>query len=164
MLEEAARHSGLDKKFLQSVDEKPIDSSLLYRSVGLLTNEYGSIASQALKAQREIIQKVAAEGPCVIVGRGADLVLAGSGQKLLRVFISAREEARARRVMERDGLDQAAALLKIEKADGERAAYYNQRSASPWGEAASYDLCLDTETFPPERAAALLAAIAAGEL
>lgn len=162
LLEKAAESSGLSRKFLQSIDEKPVDSSMLYRSVGFGTNEYKSIAAQAQKAQREIIEKVAAEGPCVIVGRSADQVLAGT-HKLFRVFVSSGENNRIKRVMERDHISEAEAKKKLSKVDRERAAYYNQRSETRWGAAEGYDLCVDTDWFGIDGASELIAAIVANK-
>ncbi len=158
LLEQAAKSSGLSQKFLQSIDEKPIDSSMLYRSVGFGTNEYQSIASQAQKAQREIIEKIASEGPCVIVGRSADQVLAGT-RRLFRVFISSGEDCRIRRIMERDHIPAAEAKKKINKVDKERAAYYNQHCGSRWGNAKGYDLCIDTDWFGIDGASGLITSI-----
>ncbi len=146
LLEKAAQSSGLSQKFLQSIDERPVDSSMLYRSVGFATSAYEPIANQALKAQSEIIEKIAAEGPCVIVGRSADQVLAGK-HKLFRVFISSSKETRIHRIMERDHVSAAEAGRKLSKVDKERAAYYNQRAKTHWGDAEGYDLCLDTDWF-----------------
>lgn len=162
LLEKAAKSSGLSHKFLQSMDEKPIDSSMLYRSVGFGTNEYKSIADQAQKAQREIIEKIAAESPCVIVGRSADQVLAGS-HKLFRVFISSSENNRIKRITERDHISEADAKKKLNKVDKERAAYYNQRSQTRWGDAEGYDLCIDTDWFGIDDASNLIANVVAGK-
>ncbi len=155
LLEQAANSSGLSQKFLQSIDEKPVDSSMLYCSVGFGTNEYKYIAGQALKAQREIIEKIASEGPCVIVGRSADQVLAGT-RKLFRVFISSDVDCRIKRIMQRDNISAAEAKKKISKVDKERAAYYNQRSETRWGDAQGYDLCIDTDWFGIEGACGLI--------
>lgn len=57
LLEKAAQSSGLSKKFIESLDEKPIDSSMLYRSVGFTSSEYQSVAEVAVKAQREILER-----------------------------------------------------------------------------------------------------------
>lgn len=157
LLEKAAQSSGLSHKFLQSVDEKPIDSSMLYRSVGFTSNNYKAIANQAMKAQTEIIEMVAAEGPCVIVGRSADQVLAGK-HKLFRVFVTSSRETRIKHITERDHLTPAEADKKIAKVDRERAAYYNQRSKSRWGDATGYDLCLDTDWFGVDGASDLIVA------
>ena len=58
--------------------------------------------------------------------------------------------------MEREGLDLKAATKKVLKADKERAAYYNQFGGPRWGEASTYDLCINTETFGDEKAAELI--------
>ncbi len=155
LLEESANNSGLSQKFLQSVDEKPIDSSMLYCSVGFGTNEYKSIADQARKAQREIIEKIASEGPCVIVGRSADQILSGM-HKLFRVFISSGKDRRIKRISERDHISAAEAKKKINKVDKERAAYYDQRSETRWGDAEGYDLCIDTDWFGIDGASNLI--------
>lgn len=156
LLEKAAQNSGLSSKFLQSMDEKPIDSSMLYRSVGFATGAYERIADQALKAQREILEKVAQEGPCVIIGRAADQVLA-ENHKLFRVFITSGRESRIRRIAQRDHLTETEAGKKLAKVDKERAAYYNQRSNTRWGDASGYDLCLDTDRFGIDGASGLIA-------
>ena len=156
ILEKVAESSGLSRKFLQSVDEKPVECSMLYRSVGFTTSAYEKIADQAAQAQREIIEKVAAEGPCVIIGRSADQVLAGK-HKLFRVFISSSRENRVRRIMEREGLMREKAEKKVARADRERAAYYNQRSNVRWGDAAGYDLCLDADWFHVDGACRMIA-------
>lgn len=155
LLEQAAERSGLSKRFIQSVDERPINSHLLYASIGSISNEYPAIAGKALKAQQEIIEAVAAEGPCVIVGRAADLVLAEK-HKLLRIFITAKEETRIGRIMERDSLTHDDAGRKIQKVDHERAAYYNQRSNSRWGASDNYDFCINTTQLGIESAVSLI--------
>ncbi len=159
LLEQAAKKSGLSHKFLQSMDEKPVECSMLYRSVGFATSAYEQIADRAAQAQREIIEKVASEGPCVIIGRSADQVLAGE-YKLLRVFISSSRENRISRIMEREGLSAPEAEKKLSKADKERAAYYNQRSSVRWGDAAGYDLCIDADWFGIDGSAGLIASAA----
>lgn len=155
LLEKTAQNSGLSHKFLQSIDEKPIDSSMLYCSVGFMSNGYELIASQALKAQREIIETVATNGPCIIVGRSADQVLAGK-HKIFRVFITSSKENRIKRIMKRDSLTKSDAKKKISKVDKERSLYYNQRSEKRWGDAAGYDLCIDTDWFGIDGATSLI--------
>lgn len=144
LLEEAAKSSGLNKKFLENVDEKPIESSMLYQYTGFLSGQYISIEGLANQAQREIIERVAQEGPCIIVGRRADQILKDR-RDILNVFITASVESRAERVSERDHLTVQESRKKIARVDKVRAAYYNQHSDQKWGDAASYDLCIDTD-------------------
>lgn len=157
LLEEAAKSSGLNKKFLESVDEKPIQSNMLYQYIGFISNQYTAIEKQANQAQQEIIERVASEGACVIVGRRADLILKDCAH-VLNVFITASVKTRAQRVSERDHLTEQESYRKIAKVDQERASYYNQYSDKKWGDCSNYDLCIDTDKFGIQGAADIIAA------
>ena len=155
LLEEAAKSSGINKKFLESMDEKPAQSAMLYQYAGFTSDQYSAIKKIASQAQREIIERVASEGPCVIVGRRASLILKDN-QNLFNVFITASDKARAERVSEREDMPEQESYKKVTKVDSERAAYYNQYSDKKWGDASSYDLCIDTDKFGMEGAASLI--------
>ncbi len=157
LLEEAAKSSGLSKKFLESVDEKPIDTHMLYQYTGFISDQYRSMEGLANKAQREIIEKVSSQGPCIIVGRCADQILKDR-QNIIRVFITASVEARVKRTALRDHLTEQESLKKTAKVDKERAAYYNQHSDREWGSAFTYDLCIDTDKLGIEGAANMIIA------
>ena len=131
-------------KYLESQDEQSISIPTIYQSIGFGTREYVPLEQKAANAQREIIEKIAAEGPCVIVGRRADLILREKA-KLLSVFICASEESRVQHIMKRESMTEKEARQRIAKADRERASYYNQASSAKWGEPGSYDLCVNRE-------------------
>lgn len=146
LLEEAAKRSGMSQKFLESMDEKPIKSSMLYQSIGFSSKQYESIEKLAAQAQQEIIEKIADEGPCVIVGRRADQILKDR-QNIFSIFITASIESRIKRVSERENLTEQKSAQKIAKSDKERASYYNQHSDKKWGTATNYNICIDTDKF-----------------
>ncbi len=89
------------------------------------------------------------------MGRSADQVLAGK-HKIFRVFITSSKENRIKRIMKRDSLTKSDAKKKISKVDKERSLYYNQRSEKRWGDAAGYDLCIDTDWFGIDGATSLI--------
>lgn len=155
LLKETAKNSGLSEKYLASVDEKDITDAALYMSVGFMTPTYTSVRQIAANAQSEVIQKIAEEGPCVIVGRRANEILKDR-KNLVSVFVTASVEYRTKRIMEREGLDEKSARKKVLRVDKERAAYYNQFGGDNWGYASTYDLCINTETFGDEKAAELI--------
>lgn len=155
LLKETAKNCSLNEKYLASVDEKEINDAVLYMSVGFMSPAYTSVRQIAANAQREVIEKIANEGPCVIVGRRANEILR-ERKNVVSVFVTASADYRAERIMEREGLDLKAATKKVLKADKERAAYYNQFGGPRWGEASTYDLCINTETFGDEKAAELI--------
>ena len=56
LLAETARSSGLDEKYLASVDEKEINDAALYMSVGYMSPTYSSVRQIAANAQREAME------------------------------------------------------------------------------------------------------------
>ncbi|MCD8018549.1 MAG: cytidylate kinase-like family protein [Clostridiales bacterium] len=150
LLEETAKHSGLSQKYLAGMDEKPVSSTMLYQ-YGFNFNHDSFLENQARQAQQEVVAMVAAKGPCVIVGRRADQVLKDS-TNLVRIFITGSKESRVQRISERDHLTEKESAAKLERIDRERAAYYNLYAESHWGEAETYDLCIETDRLGIEGA------------
>ncbi len=139
LLEQAAKDSGISPAYLAAADEKnAADNSAV---------AFGTpMEKLVLEAQRKAILDIATKGACVIVGRGADRYLKGVCP-LLRVFVSAAPESRAKRIAKRESISEKEALAKLKKVDQERAAFCNSLSDAKWGAAESYDLTVDTGVF-----------------
>ncbi len=159
LLEKAAKESGLSIKYLESQDEQGITLPTIYQSIGFGTKDYVPLEQKAANAQREIIEKIAAEGPCVIVGRRADLILRGKTD-IFSVFICASEQYRTQHIISREGLTEKEAKQRISKADRERSAYYNQAAQGKWGQPECYDLCINTDRVSIDDAVDLIASAA----
>lgn len=159
LLEKTAIKSGLNKKFIESTDEKALKNSMIYGYAGYGSEAYAEIEKLASKAQREIIEEVASKGACVIVGRRADKILKNHGN-LLSIFISAPIEARIKRVMEREALSENDSRAKVMRVDKERAEYYNSPDYGCWGNADNYDVCLDTDKFGIEQVVHIITELA----
>lgn len=157
LLDQAAASSGLSKEFLESMDEKAVKSGAIYSYTGFSPDRQGHIENIASRAQQEIIEKVAAEGSCVIVGRGADQILKET-HNLFRVFVTAPVAARVDRVAQREQMTPEESAQKVKKVDKERSTYYNQHSSQEWGVASTYDLCIDTDKLGLQGAADLIIA------
>ena len=94
-------------------------------------------------AQFDAIKKIAENESCVIVGRCADYALADN-PKCLNIFIRAEMDDRAKRISKRLNITEAKAKDMCIKQDKQRASYYNYYTSKKWGDARSYDLCLNT--------------------
>ena len=97
-------------------------------------------------AQFEAIKKLASEESCVIVGRCADYALAGDPD-CVSVFIHADMDFRLKRIKadsDKEFKDDNKVIDFINKTDKKRANYYNYYSSKKWGDARSYDFCLDS--------------------
>lgn len=110
-------------------------------------------------AQSRTIKEIVKEGPCVIIGHSADYFLQES-EKALNVFIYADWEARIRRVMRRNNLDEHEAVLRIKKMDRNRSSFYEQYTGRKWGKPENYHMCCSSSFFGIEELAELIAHIA----
>lgn len=136
MIALAAQESGLDKEFISDINANaPKGLYSLYLSTDAI--------QQAISAQDKIIKKIADNGSCVIVGRAADYVLRDY-DNLLKVFITAPEEYRIKRVMEVYGDTLEEAKKSIRRSDNARAAYYKNISGKTWGDKKDYNLYIDS--------------------
>ena len=150
MLQRAAQDSGICEELFESHDEKP-SNSFLYSlvmdtySMGYSGSTYNDmpINHKIFLAQFDAIKKIANEGPCILVGRCADYALEGY-PNLLSVFIHADLDARIKRIAKKYDLTDAKAKDLINKTDKQRASYYNYYTDKRWGDADSYDVCLDS--------------------
>ncbi|MFA5658384.1 MAG: cytidylate kinase-like family protein, partial [Oscillospiraceae bacterium] len=111
-------------------------------------------------AQFDAIKGIAEEGPCVIVGRCADYVLAGRNN-LMSVFISSDIKARIERVRQRHPEVQEKKLEEyIKKIDKKRSGYYYYFTDRKWGVAANYDFCIKSSRLGAEKTAEVIARLA----
>ena len=94
-------------------------------------------------AQHQIIERIAENGSCVIVGRAADYVLRDHPD-VVKIFIRASMEYRIGRAMEIYGDTREEAEENIRRSDKARAAYYRHISGKRWGEPENYDLVVDS--------------------
>ena len=102
------------------------------------------------------IKELADKGSCVIVGRCADYILRDR-KELFSVFVHAPLPDRIRRTAERERLSEREAMNRIKRQDKQRAGFYNFYSGGRWGEASTYDLCIDSSFTGIERTCDLLA-------
>lgn len=132
----AAQESGLDKEFISDINANAPET---LHSLYLSTN----VIQQAIVAQDKIIRKIADNGSCVIVGRAADFVLCDY-ENVVRIFISAPEEYRIKRIMEVYGDSEEKAKRNMRRSDNARSAYYENISGQKWGDSKNYNLCIDS--------------------
>ena len=160
LLKKAAEESGLCEELFHSFDERP--KSFLYSialdpysfSMGHI-NSKGSIEQQVYLATYDTIKKLADQGPCVLIGRCADYALKDRTD-VINLFITAPLQNRIKRVAMRNGISEDEAKDRIRRKDKDRAAYYNFYSSKEWGDAKSYDLCIDSSLLGIEGTVELL--------
>ena len=151
LLDRAAKESGICQELFEHHDERPTNSFLYslvmdtYSMSGYTSAPFVDMPlnHKVFLAQFEAIKKLASEEPCVIVGRCADYALEDNPE-LLSVFIHADMDARIRRIARDFDLTDAKAKDMIRKTDKQRSSYYNYYTNKRWGDANSYQFCLDS--------------------
>lgn len=146
----AAKESGISEEILKVYDEKPTNSFLYSLSLGAYSFENSLIGTPSIPivdrvfaAQAQIIKDLAEEGPCIFVGRCANSILKDR-ENVLSVFVHTDLERRIDRICEYEKISRNEASSIIRNADKKRAGYYNYFSDLKWGDARSYDLCIDS--------------------
>ena len=146
----AAEKSGISKEVLKTFDEKPTNSLLYSLSVGVHSLDGVALGAQnvpltdrVFAAQANIIREIAERESCIFVGRCANSIL-HDFTNVLSVFIHTDTSRRIDRVCEFNNCSRSAAADEIRKADKKRASFNNCFSDYKWGNASSYDLCIDS--------------------
>ncbi|MCG2651326.1 AAA family ATPase [Alloprevotella tannerae] len=144
----AAHESGYDQAIFERKDEKKGFISHAWHSLSPIIGAGDYYVNQLsdeklFKLQSDAIRKAAAKESCLFIGRAADYVLRDHAQ-LVSVFISADLEERVRCICQRRNMTEKQARRLLESVDNKRADFYNFYSPKTWGEAASYDLCLNS--------------------
>ena len=93
--------------------------------------------------QVKIIRRLADQGPCVMIGRCADYVLAGT-ENLVRLFVYAEIEERINKVREKGYFPEEDILKNIKRIDRERRDYYRYYTGKSWENLENYDLMINT--------------------
>lgn len=148
LLQAAACESGIDASLFEQADEN--ESTSLF---GSFFSIHGSISEyfaggscidndRLFEIQSEAIRNIAQGESCIIVGRCAEYVLRDH-PAMLSVFITADHNDRVERIMRTEGLEREAAVEFIEKNDKKRRSYHDYYATTHWGEACSYDLCVN---------------------
>ena len=94
--------------------------------------------------QSQVILELARMGPCIIVGRCADVVLRAAGIPTVSLFICAPFEDRVKRRMEIEGIGQKEAEYAVRKIDKRRKKYYDTYTGRNWGTPENYDFCINS--------------------
>ena len=154
LIEKIAEQSGYSAEYIKQEVEYGsggwFSAMFADRSAGL-TNQ-----DKMFSIQSRIIEELAEEGPCVIVGRCADFVLRDKAD-CLNVFIHASMEKRAERIVKEYGERAESPEKRLKEKDKRRAAYHRFYTDMKWGHAQNYHVCLDSGEFGIEKCAEIIA-------
>ena len=162
LLHEASKASGINAEMFEAIDERtpkffpslwPLNLAM---AGSAFVGETPMSDENIYKAQCQVMKDLVDRRSCVIVGRTADYVLRDYCP-VISVFLHAPIEDRVKRIIERGDCDtQDAAEKRADKANKLRADYYNFYTDKVWGQAESYDLCIDSSLLGIEGTSQLI--------
>ncbi|MCH5216868.1 MAG: cytidylate kinase-like family protein [Muribaculaceae bacterium] len=164
LLAAAAKESGVSTHFFEKSDERSPSffENIHSYNLGLGISSYVGVSTpishnNIYTIQSRVIEKIADEKSCIIVGRTADYILRNH-PCCINIFLHSDMSKRVSRIMKRgDVTSESDAIAIALKRDKLRAAYYNYYTDKTWGQAASYDLSIDTSTLSIDEAVKLIA-------
>ena len=149
LIDMVAKESGFAQDFVAEKGER-MTGSLLFNiasSLSYANNVFSgngvSLQDEIYFIQNKIIKDLAEKGSCVIVGRCADYALEDF-DNCISVYVHAPFEDRIKRIENEYGIPNGKSKEMLMKKDKQRSSYYNYYSSNKWGDAKSYDLCLNS--------------------
>ena len=146
IVQATVKASGFETDLVESEEEdiSKIDS-ILKTICSFSAPTYNDVQTVIHDIQQAVILQLAQKGPCVILGRCANVILREAGIETLDVFIHADDVHRVVRISEMTGCTNATELQKtMAKKDSSRHTYYNRYTRQKWGDSHSYHLTLDS--------------------
>jgi CMP/dCMP kinase len=99
---------------------------------------------QLVEVTKHIVEEAIARGPLVLVGRGAQAMLAERGDAL-HVFCHAPRAALIARSMASDGLDEDAAAKLVDETNSHREQWVRRHWNRAWREHSNYHISVNTD-------------------
>lgn len=158
IVKKTMEESGFDKSVIEREEEELTRTEDIWKKIGALSSAYFNDSKDAIHdIQKAIILSLVKDGPCVIVGRCADVFLKEAGVETFNVFLHASEIHRAVRISELIGSTDATKIQKaMKQKDTARHNYYQHYSGKKWGDARNYDLTLDSGKLGYELSAKMI--------
>ena len=154
----AAERSGYARSLFEEADQKASNSMIFsLMRAGSMVNSYDlPLNDKIYLIQSGVIQQVARQGSCVIVGRCADYVLQDRFP-CVNVFIHAALQKRMDRAVKVYGLSPDDVQSVLLKTDKRRETYYNYYTGRKFGDDRNYTLSLDSLGVGIENAVRVMA-------
>lgn len=147
IITELAKETGMSEEYIQNISEKGIYPVSF--NFGKTFSRYGILQSgqtEILVKQQEILKKIAEKGNCVIVGRGADVIL--KNYNTINIFVYSDMESKINRCKikapENENLTEKELEKKIIQVDKNRKKFHELISNLEWGDKRNYHLCINT--------------------
>ena len=159
IIDRVIEETGLSREIVERYDEYATHKNSFLYSIAVHAggdNYSGlSFANRVQIAQVNLIKKLAEEGNCVIMGRGADYILR-EREDCFNVFVRASMDFRAKHVLENYGETDVKIEDRLHDKDVRRKVFYRSFAMREWGAFENYNLMLDSGAIGIEKCADLI--------
>ena len=160
IIAKVAEKSGLAEEFVERKGEYSPSKSLFAYGLVPRNNMGESLEDYLHSVQRKIIQELASEADCVIIGRCADYIFKDHPRRL-NVFICSTPEDKIQRIQDYlGGSNEAEAKRMMKDMDKKRSINYNYYTDHRWGDARHYSMSLNSGELGLERCVDLIVSAA----
>ncbi|MEO8337144.1 MAG: cytidylate kinase-like family protein [bacterium] len=147
---------------LPTLGERFASAMTLAAPEALITGEYAVIPpseERIVEVTQRVMEEAVQAGPAVLVGRGAQCLLA-TRSDALHVFCYAPLESLTAYAIKSLGLDEEEALKKVIDKNARREEYVKRHWKREWRDLANYHLCVNTAWLGIDGAAELVTRVA----
>lgn len=148
-LMEMAAARGLSDRMSDFFEEQPVDQLLFSIS------SFGEDRTSATERPLNTLAEMIGEESCIIIGRCGNHIFRRR-RDLVSVFLGGALTERIANIQQEQGLSNADAEEFVEQTDDQRTAYHKYYTGLTWGNAADYDLCIDSIRLGAETTAQLI--------
>jgi cytidylate kinase len=169
VVDAVAQRLGADRAEVAAREERvPSLVERLARAMALSSQDWLAPVSDApmppsddrlVEMTRRVVEEAIARGPAVVVGRGAQSMLAAR-EDALHVFCYAPRSALIKRTMEREDIAEPQAAKLVEESNRQREEWVRKHWNRAWRAHENYHLSLDTAWFGVDGAADLIVRLA----
>lgn len=136
-LKEMAAQKGLKDKLDDFFDERPVDELLFSIS------SYGDERKHVTEKPLRMLADMLANEDCIIIGRCGNYIFRHR-KDLVSVFLGGAMDARVASIASEEHLSMQSARDFVEHIDDCRSVYHKYYTGLTWGNAADYDMCIDS--------------------
>ena len=141
LVEEAAKKLEMDEHTVQKADEVSAKDIAGLKTTYGVGNFY--LSTQVLDAQADIIERVAQNESCIIMGRCADYILKDRDD-CLKIYIYAPFDVRTKHIAEKYDMSMFSAKRLVRQMDEKRDTYYKYVTGNRRGEHDGKDAMFDS--------------------
>lgn len=149
IITEIAKETGMTEDYIKRISEKGVYPYAFQFAKSF--TRYSNIQSnqtEVLVTQNKILKEIAEKGDCVIVGRGANVILKEYNPMNIFVYADMNSKINRCKIKRQDEkITDKEIESKIKQIDKNRRKYHELISNLEWGDKKNYHLCINTSNL-----------------